>query len=394
MARMTQQEREDADVVVIENKGGVIPISDDVDSEGSWDEWIKGLKDSDETGTVRAYRLPVDGEGNPTSAKGRQILLGSWSHQLYTLEQLCEKVKADFMRAGEVAHIRFQGNQSGRRGVMFNKIITLQKAQTATDLTPVPQSETANVIRALQDGQSQMMQLMERLATKPEEPKKDWLETFGKIAAILTPIATPLVTHLLTRQPPKSDLEALMGTMLKMKEFVNGDGGGGEDESMSSMIKAIAPSALQAFAALAANQARPVIPAGASPRRVMIRQPVPGHVAPVPIVTPETSAPAQTQAEFEPMLAQLKPQLDQLAQLAVQGAAPEEVAKLTLDMLPENDEFDAMLFDYLSDKSKFSRLFVLSPALGEQKDWAEKLRVAMLAEFNADNVLEAIPASA
>lgn len=75
------------------------------------------------------------------------------------------------------------------------------------------------------------------------------------------------------------------------------------------------------------------------------------------------------------MFAQLKPQLDQLAQLAKTNADPVEVAKLTIQMLPE--QFDDALAQLVSTPENFARLAVLSPGVKEHAEWFERLRVAL-----------------
>lgn len=81
------------------------------------------------------------------------------------------------------------------------------------------------------------------------------------------------------------------------------------------------------------------------------------------------------------MLAQLKPQLDTLAEMAAQGADPAEVAKLVLETLPSTDEVDEQVLKLVSSAESFGRLYILSPAFGQQREWGEKLRLALLAEF-------------
>lgn len=377
MARISEEDRREAVIIDAQN-AGIVPVSDDSDAEGAWDEWIKSTRESEGQGIIRAYKLPLDKDGNPMHGKGaRQVLLGSWAHDLYTFDQLCQKLTNEFLKPGETAHIRLQGNQSGQRGNMLNRIVTLQRSAVETALTPQGGSgSVVEMMKMMQEGQAQMAQMMERILTKPEPEKKtDFTDTLLKLSPLLAPLLPVIAQRFLS--PPKSDLEGLIGAMVKLKDLTgDGGGGGGDDESIAGMVKAIAPGALQVMAQMAARQ--PVQAASPQARRIPVRQVPPQQTAtPAPVVP----TPTATTEEIPPMLAQLKPQLDQLADIAAAGADPVETAKLVMDTLPANEEFDEVLYQQVADPSKFKRLFLISPKLGQHADWAEKLRLAILAEY-------------
>lgn len=380
---ISEDERDEAVVIdsPARDANGLMQIGDR-DSEMAWDEWISGLRESEGTGTITAFKLPVDAEGNPTQGRGsRQIRLGAWPHMLYSFDELSDKIIKGFLKPGEVAHVRFVGTQPQSRGVVCQKIVTLTRSSDDTQ----ERSEFASAMKVTQDALAQQAQMIERLVTRdapPIAPPRDMMQTVGQLATILAPILTPLITHLVTRQPPKSDLANLMETMLKMKEFIGGSGEGSSDnDSAVSIVKAVAPGAMQLLATLAAQRQT------TAPPRRMIARPAPGTVPtriPAPVAAP-APIPQPTSAqllESDPMLAQLQPQLETLAQIAETNADPVEVAKLVLDSVPET--FDEKLWELISEPTRFNRLFLLAPKLNAHKEWMEKLRVALVAEYTDD----------
>lgn len=84
------------------------------------------------------------------------------------------------------------------------------------------------------------------------------------------------------------------------------------------------------------------------------------------------------------MLAQLAPQINELASLAEQNADPAEVAKMVMDLLPQNDQVDQQLYNIVSNQASFARLLMLAPKSKPFGEWFERLRVALLAEFSDD----------
>ena len=83
------------------------------------------------------------------------------------------------------------------------------------------------------------------------------------------------------------------------------------------------------------------------------------------------------------MLANLKPHLEQLCDLAAQKSDPVEVAKLTVSLL--TPALMDQLAELIADKEKFKLLGLLAPRMQEFADWFEVLRTALEAElFESD----------
>lgn len=405
-AQMAAEAADDA--VVIEGTSRadnpLLPL-DDLDTEESWDRWIEDLKGSEATGTVQVYKLPLDSEGNPSMAKGaRQIFLMSCAHQQYGFEELITLVKTRFMQPGELATIRITGRRSGTRGVMFNRIVPVQRETGNAPGVPESGGNVLGVIQAMQAQNTRTNEMLERIMSgnRPPDapPQKPASESVKEWLAILAPLAAPIVTAYLNRPAPKSDLEGLIGAMVKLKDLT-GDGGGSADDENTTLgiVKAVAGPGLQLLNTLAQNRTpvpqipgprrvRQVPPSIAASKAVPVSSPTGEHPGGVPAPssesTPGTSSVPAPSKENEAMLAQLAPQLDQLATLAAQGAEPAEVAKLVMDMLPQNDDIDQQLYGIVSDAASFSRLAMLAPRMKEHAEWFEKLRVAMVAEFEEE----------
>lgn len=387
---VTDQERENA--VVIEARGverdhnGLIQIGDR-DSEIAWDDWIQGLRESEGTGTVTAFKLPVDAEGNPSQGRGtRQARLGSWPHMLFTLEELSDKIIKGFLKPGETAHVRFVGTQPGTRGTIVQKIVTLSRSSTE----PEHENEFASAMKITQEALDRQAQMMERLLVRDvaPQPQRNALISpeLKEVLIACMPVVGTIVGALIQRPKPKSDMTELLGALSSMKEFISGESSSKDEDTTLSIVKAVAPGAMQLLTTLAA-QRQP----NAAPRRVIAR-PVPGTQpirlnVPAPamsqsaVLTPSPSQPAK-EVENDPMLAQLAPQLETLAQIAETNADPTEVAKLVLDSVPES--FDEKLWELISDPMRFNRLFILAPKLKSHAEWMEKLRVALVAEYTDD----------
>lgn len=369
-------------VYEVKPETGMFPVDLDPDAELSWDDWIESLKGSDHPGIVRAYRIPLDADGNPSVVKGsRQILLGTWPHQQFSYDDLISKIKVEFLKPGEMAAIRFAGTQPGRRGVVFNKIVTIQRAAGA-DSPAVSGGglDTVGLLRAFQEATAAQQAMTERLLGSREGSAKPMSESVKEWLAILAPILGPAVLAIVNRPREKSDLEGLIGAVLKLKGLADdGKGGGDDDSSTMSIIKAVAPEGLKLLTALAQNQQpRPALSAPIPARRIPARRVTP---PPSPVTETPATPPPETTTEADPMLAQIKPQLDTLAEMARNGADPGEVAKLVLETLPATDEVDEQVLKLVQSPESFGRLYLLSPAFADQKEWGEKLRLALLAEF-------------
>jgi hypothetical protein len=357
---------------------------DDQDAQAQWEEWGEALKHSESTGSIRAYKLPMTEDGTPdVNSKGsKQIYLGTFEHQQYSFDTLCMHLRKAYMQPGEVMAVRLTAFTPGQRGTKFNRIITLQRSKDENE-TASGGSDFSALMREMRASQEQQARMMERiLAPRAQEvlgPKADYLETATKIAGILSPIIAPALAAWIARPARKSDLGEMVAALASLKDLANGgDGSGSDDNSTTTIIKAVAPGALQLLSQLAANQRPAVVPVTRQRPRLPPAPPQP--MAPARATTTATETQSELSPEDNAMLAQLVPQLEQLAALAAQGADPQEVAQLVMETLPDDPEIDERLYAFLNRKVAYMTLFAL-PAVKPHKEWFERLRFALLAEF-------------
>lgn len=383
MARKVAELLENKDVYEVEP----LPTPlEDADTESAWDAWQEDLKTSGTGGKVRVYKVPSDDEGNPrTNAKGAQLTyLGAWEHQQYGFDEMCAMLTQKFLAPGETCYVRMIGLRAGARGIQFNRYVQLQRDATDSAAN-APQTQFDSVVRAMQETQKQTAEMVQRLAAPAHVPVIESRSMISpelkEVLIACIPVMGTIVGALIQRPKPQSDMATLIEAMGKMKEFISGESSTGNDDSTVSIVKAVAPGALQLLATLTANSRQAVPPR--APRRLPAPGTVPTRIAPPqPIPAPQpTPAPIPTPQPLEndPMLAQLQPQLETLAQIAETNADPAEVAKLVLDSVPET--FDEKLWELISDPMRFNRLFILVPKLNTHKEWMEKLRVALVAEY-------------
>jgi hypothetical protein len=363
----------------------------DPDSEQDWDEWGQALKMAEASGTVRVFKIPtgVDGQPDFNSKGSRQIQCGSFMHSQYSFDDLCALIKKDYMRAGETSAFRFMGFTPGQRGVRFNRVVTLMKTGSASSTIENGgggASELGTILQAIQVQQNQTAQMMERILT-PRESQSNALETFTKTAAVLGPILAPVLAAWISKPARRTELGEMITAISALKDMANGgDGNGGNDDNSTlGLIKALAPVAGQLFQAM--NQQRQAVPVMRQPRRRLQAPPAPQPVAP-----PSPPPQIELSPEDKKVLAQLLPQLEQLAALAAEGANAAETAKLVMESLPEDAALDEQLYNFLSNDRAYNAIFAVKPVLQQHRPWFDALRAGMLAEYTGPEEEETAPA--
>lgn len=393
---ITAEEREKGVDAVYSTDPTEITDLGDRDAEDAWNDWQEALKTSEASGLIHAHRLPADSDGNPLQGKGARFShLGSWDHQLYSFEELVEKLRRDFVKPGERAHIKLTGMVKGKRGSMFSQIVTIEKAAAAPD----GGESVSQLFRLMQEGQERNAQMLREIirpsdvtGNQPVQSSKAITEVAKEWLAILAPIVGPIATAIITRPArPKSDLSELVAAMSQMRDFMQGKSDDTPEDSgtLTAIIKSVLP-ALPDLAKVLASNTRPA----AAPARValpspVVRESIPTPAAPSnPIPNREISGPtmavqSQPQGVSNEMLAQIKPHLEELAALAEQKQDPKEVAKLLLSMLPES--VVDVLDNLVQAPEAFARLALLSPKVRLHAQWFEELRQALDAELQEDD---------
>lgn len=371
----------------------------DKDSEDAWSDWVESLSQNEASGTIHVHRLPVDADGNPNQGKGsRMVHLGSWPHQLYTFDGLIDKIRNEFVKPGETIHAKITGMVKGKRGVMFNQIVSIARASTATS----GGESTAHLFRLMQEGHQQNANMLREIIrpneTATKEVGKPFAETAKEILALVLPVAGTILSAVISRPAkPKSELVEMIAAMGQLRNFMDGkdpDGSSGDESTTQTIIKAVAPALPQLLQAIGgarqqAPQPQHRPPAIAAP---VDRSGVPtAKIQPNP--QPEKSSQVSQPISPEPqiqstgvtndMLMQLKPHLEDLASLAEQNQDPAEVAELiATTLVPSlNEQMQDALGNLLESPRAFSLLHMISPKVKIHAEWFEKFRQALDAKL-------------
>lgn len=396
MASLKNAERDSA--LIIQGDDMQAPIyGDDSDTESAWSQWGEDLKTSQAKGVIRVAKIPTSEDGTPNLTKKGQVQLMSVAHDHYDYDGLLEAIRQKFMKPGETICVRLTGmRQSGSNAgvVPFNRIIMVSRG---FETVPVgnDNSQLGEVLAAMQRSQeSQAAMLRDILGPQSQspdraKPQRDVIETITVLSAAFAPFIAPVITGLMNRPREKSDLVGLIDAMGKMQALAAGKAGGesdsDNDNSLGSIIKAVAPSGMQLLAALAQKNASaqpmqrpPSLPQAMSAAAGLVRDTT--NVRP-PIEIPPTQ-PAAPQEEPS-MLAVLKPTLIQLVEMAEKNLDAAETAQLLSDMLPE--EYDDQLYNLVSSPTAFARLKLLNSDIVKHDVWFEALRVELLKLYSNDS---------
>jgi hypothetical protein len=188
-------------------------------------------------------------------------------------------------------------------------------------------------------------------------------------------------------------LGELADVMLKLKDLA-GDGGGDSDGGTVGMIRALAPlvqPVLQTVAnesalRVAQGQAN-IVPQAAPVRR--LANPAPPAERPVSMGGQNFVQPPNTPnmtffngGEIPMMLLQLRPQIQQLCDLAGSTPQPDpaQVAEMTMQGIPE--EYDEQLGDLLFNANFMNWMAVLDPRVNDHRDWFAALHENLKKAFD------------
>jgi hypothetical protein len=384
MPRPISRNSEDPSIVAVIDADPQGPIfGDDADTESAWSQWGEDLKTSQAKGIIRVAKVPTNDDGSPAPHKKGQVQLMSVAHDQYDYDGLLEAVRAKFMKPGETFCIRLTGMRTSgsHSGVVpFNRILMLSRGYEELR-SGADNSQLGEILSAMrQQQESQATLLREILQPAPAQPAKtgrDSLDTALALGGLVMPLLTSVVTGLMSRQPQKSDIAAMIDSLVKLKALTDGKSGDSEDDnSMGSIIKAVAPAGMNLLAALAQRQQQPAqlrLPNPAARPTQSVEPPI-KTLSPAPV----SAQPVATQpfVEDNAMLAVLKPVLVQTTEMAAKNESPVEVAALLSDMLPE--EYDEQLYKLVETPQSFARLAMLDGGIKQYAQWYENLRVELL----------------
>lgn len=281
-----------------------VPHQDDV--YDAFQAWREGFQDSETPGMIRAFRLPMDEQGKPSLTSTGQVRLGSWPVDQYDFDTLCDKILREYMLPTEnVMAVRLIGTLTGKTGVRFNKIVTLQRPNNSMALISGPpgsKDNFADILRAMQESNERILKMMSP-GPAGGGSQDQLMQTVAMMRALNEPMMQmmgPMMAALAGRPASAggSSMKEAIETMVLLDRFmgrrspVSGSGGGSSSTTVE-IIKAV--SGIAAPLLQLANK-------NAEAQAVQRRRPQPKPV-PSPTATP-TPAPGPTGSTLETAPAQ------------------------------------------------------------------------------------------
>lgn len=382
----------------------------DPDAEASFQDWAEALGESRSGYMLRAYRLPVDDKGrvNGNANTGQMVFLDSWPLDSIRYDDLIKLLRSEYMLPGmQIMSVRLMVTKEGERGIKKNQIVTVQRALNSASAGAQPQQGRESVtelMRAMQEGmQAQLQQFQAALQMSrqntPAPPQRDPMDSMVQMMGMFMPMIVAAIGRPQAAVTPGPGLGELADVMLKLKEL-GGDGGGDSDGGTVGMIRALAPlvqPVLQTVANESAARAQQLqntnnVPQAAPVRRLANPAPVPqqNNAAPVqPAQSTQTPAPPAGQpmtffngGELPMLLLQMRPQIQQLCEMAASVPQPDpvQVAQMTMQGIPE--EMDEALGDLLFNANFMAWLAQLDPRVNDHREWFDKLHAELKAAFD------------
>lgn len=410
MPKISQEDKDNATLLPLERI-----LSDIDDTETAFNEFRDSFHTGDEPGVVRAWELMIDDRGNVGTTK-MQTKLGSWPIDAYRLDELCQMIVDQYMTSDQSRMaVRLVGTDPKKPGYVFNKIMMLKRAHKKESSSNGAES-TASIMKIMQENNERIMSMVQRMQAPKEE--KDVMGEIQKMMAFSQAMNAPMMAMLQSLLPALAgrpapaaggDPFASMTGLLDVAERLSdmragggGDGGGGDDNSLAGILRAIAPlakPALEALPAIAAMQAArqpaPIrLPAPARPPAgpsVPTAAPAP-QAAPVPQTPPAAAGPTIQLTDLPSgdaaMLAQLKPQIDSLVQMAEAGSDPTGAADLIfeqvmLDPRLSEEDFDK-LASFVDSPTFVNYVIVMSPTARAHSAWFETFKTQIVKRLSEE----------
>jgi hypothetical protein len=383
---------------------GVYESSDDQLDTDTASEFASFIDDMNSTENADAWvtvmRIPTDARGLPLPNSKHLGQLFNEPLGASSINDIIERIRRDFIRPGETSiTVRIIGKQQGQRGIKFNRIYTIEKP-SGPKTSEGGRESLGDIARMMMEMQRATDERFERLLTHrgPVVQSESVVDSLVKLA----PILTPFITGLMGRPPvplgnPAGDLLATLKAFKEARNLFDGNSGGG-DESGDTMktIRAVAEAVGPGLKFLAHREERmtahqrmtaAALPAPATPAKAApppIRPKAVPPKAPVRPIPKKAATPPNNQSEVSEMeLKELREKVETLAQLCDDGQDAAEVAKLVVDNV-DDDQLEE-LYNQVEPENFVARIKLLhKAAVTGREEWFEKLRVAILAQYEAD----------
>lgn len=399
------------------------------DIQAAFDSWRDGLADSESPGSIRVFRVPMDAQGNASHSASGQVRLGTWPVDHYTFDTLCDKIVKEFMLPTEsMMAIRLIGTMTGKSGVKFNKIVTLQRPNVLGGPVPgMPKDSVSEIMGAIQASNERMFRMIQEMKGGSAAPSEGMSTQLMQMVAMMTALNKPVTDMMapmfaaLAGRPlpapgPSSSMKDTLETLMMADKFLARRGGGGGPPEpdwmkLTTAVAGVAKPLLEMAAAnsaqgtrnrraLAAPQnpqpAQPAQPAPAAPLPVHAPAGVdlsrpsplpPGSLTPGPSIdTPSSQIPqGGNPQETQGMFAETKHQIDALVEVAASGADPVAVANLFFEetMLDMKDDDYSKLAASIESDNFMTALTVYNVRARDHAEWFGALRAQLIHHIKA-----------
>jgi hypothetical protein len=414
MRTISDDERKSATIVVASDV-----LNDVDDTEAAFNEFRESFHTGEEPGTIRAWELAIDERGTIGTTK-TQIRLGTWPIDAYKLDELCQLLIDQYMSPDKVLMaVRLVGTDPKKSGYVFNKIMMLKRALKKETSSAAPES-TATLLKAFQEMSDRNLQILQRMQPVPVPVEKpDTMAEMQKMMVFAQSMNAPMLAMMQTLLPalvgrpvpaaadPFASVTGLIDVVERLSDLRGGgDSGGGNDDSIAGIIRSIVPvvkPTLEALPALAAMQAR-------APARIVAPARAPQPAAgtapasatdPTKTPTPQQATPAAPINQTDipsgdsQMLAQLKPQIDSLVQMAEQGSDATGAADLIFDQVFMDPNVPEEIYEKLAnfvDSDTFVKyVLVMNPAAKTHAVWFEAFKAQIVKRLDAEEPAPGAP---
>lgn len=383
----------------------------DPDLNQAWFEFQSSInEEANSSGSIAVFEVPMDerGVGRPKTLNKAKLF--TCPVGTATLDDICDRVREEFMLPGKRMMIQLLGTIQGQKGIRLNRMISLVKANPKTT------EETGSIaalLKVMQEQRAQdrleMREMISALATRQQTtitPAVDPLQLALTMTEKLAGLAGALNRPGGVAGAPGGDMfqqmQSMMLMMTTMKKFFGGGGDFGDapkkdDESFGAIISAVKEIAVPLLTSHAAQAQA----AAAHQKRLLMQTPPPpppststdaNDIGEEPATPSEAELEAAKAAKKETrmkLISELSLALPTFVRLASENAKPEDVARLALSSMPDNQEMNDALHDFLSEEDCVKNLGMIDAQVLPHHEWFEALRAAMLASFSPEEPVNA-----
>lgn len=368
-------------------------IADDPDVQLSFEEMYARTRDSESEVQITVSKVPTTPTGE-INVNGRTTYLFASPVDLFTLDQLYEKVRTEYMFPHETEiTIRVICTKKGRRGNLFNAVQTIRRG--AKDKSENADA-TAGVMQAVQHMLAEQRQssqkMFEQFAMRGlQAPQSNILEQL----VTLTPLIKIFMDSRASGGSGVGAIKEAVEAATMLRELMPDKGGSSRESDGTLGAITAGLNALPALRDILAKLPAPAAPATPQPTITVRAVPVVASQSVVPPAQPGTvttvTEPPGTPASpgaHSVLFLQLAENLNKLtAYVAMQKQIGADVdakkfAQLTVGELP--DPLPGDLTEMLFAQNCREQFESVAPAIATQREWFDEFFAALRAEYEDD----------